>query len=291
MNLLPMRYFLAAARLGGISAAARELYITQQTLSAHMAALEKELGCTLFRRRPAFRLTDEGRVFRAYCEKMLSLDDAMHREFREMAAEPSGTLRIAISQTRSRILIPPAAVRWHSRFPRVSLRVLELSNDPLIRAVQEDRADIAVGLIPEDVPELTVTRLYEEELLLLIPDTPAYAHLGSGVPAPEELARCAFLTNSASDIVGRYGERFFTGLGIVPRIAAMSDMAETCMEMCAAGLGLYICPDLMYRALPLSGRPPRAVPLGIRYPISAAVRKGLTRSRLAEEFIGVLQEG
>lgn len=63
MHLLPMRYFLTVVEKESISKAASELHITQQTLSAHMAALEKELGYCLFQRKPAFMLTYAGEVF------------------------------------------------------------------------------------------------------------------------------------------------------------------------------------------------------------------------------------
>ena len=60
MNLLPMSYFIEVVNQQGISRAAEKLQITQQTLSSHIAALEKELGCSLFIRKPKFRLTAEG---------------------------------------------------------------------------------------------------------------------------------------------------------------------------------------------------------------------------------------
>ena len=56
MNLLPMSYFIEVVNQQGISKAAEKLQITQQTLSSHIAALEKELGCSLFIRKPKFRL-------------------------------------------------------------------------------------------------------------------------------------------------------------------------------------------------------------------------------------------
>ena len=77
MNLLPMRYYLSVVKEGGISRAAERLHITQQTLSAHIAALEKELGCPLFERRPRFRLTYAGRVFQDYARRFSELDRAM----------------------------------------------------------------------------------------------------------------------------------------------------------------------------------------------------------------------
>ena len=46
MNFLSMKYFTTVARIRSFTRAAAELKITQQTLSAHIAGVEKELGCT-----------------------------------------------------------------------------------------------------------------------------------------------------------------------------------------------------------------------------------------------------
>ena len=63
MNLLHMNYFIAVVEHQSISRAAQSLFITQQTLSSHIASMEKELGTCLFERRPRFRLTRTGERF------------------------------------------------------------------------------------------------------------------------------------------------------------------------------------------------------------------------------------
>ena len=106
MNLLHMTYFIAIVEHESISGAAQSLFITQQTLSSHVAAMEKELGTSLFDRRPKFRLTQAGEIFYRYCIRFRSLNDAMVSEFRDLSGEVSDILHVGISQTRSRILMP-----------------------------------------------------------------------------------------------------------------------------------------------------------------------------------------
>ena len=61
MNFQSIRYFLQVAKRRSFSQAAEELFITQQTLSASIASLEKELGCRLFIRHIPLELTYGGR--------------------------------------------------------------------------------------------------------------------------------------------------------------------------------------------------------------------------------------
>ena len=66
MNFLSMQYFSMVAREKSFTKAAAKLYITQQTLSAHIAAIEKELGCQLIIRRVPLELTYAGQIFLKY---------------------------------------------------------------------------------------------------------------------------------------------------------------------------------------------------------------------------------
>ena len=63
MNFASMDYFIMVAREKSFTKAAQRLYITQQTLSAHIASIEKELGCSLFVRHVPLELTYAGQVF------------------------------------------------------------------------------------------------------------------------------------------------------------------------------------------------------------------------------------
>ena len=116
MNLLPMRYFITIAEQRSISRAAAELHVTQQTLSAHIAVIEQELSCCLFQRRPSFRLTYAGEVFLRYCRQFDTLMNAMQEEFSDISARRSGVLRIGITQTRGKILMP-GVIREYRALP------------------------------------------------------------------------------------------------------------------------------------------------------------------------------
>ena len=66
MNLQTMEYLIAVAEEQSISKAAERLHITQQTLSAHLASVEEELGCRLFERRVPLKITYAGEEFLKY---------------------------------------------------------------------------------------------------------------------------------------------------------------------------------------------------------------------------------
>ena len=168
MNLLPMKYYIVVADQKSITRAAEELHITQQTLSAHMAALEKELKCQLFQRRPKFELTYEGRVFYRYCQSYQRLSASMEDEFRDINSGQGGLLRLGIAYTRGRVLLPRIIPAFNKLYPKVQVRVKERSNEEMVNMLIEDELDVVIGRVMSDVPELSYKELYHAQMTLYL---------------------------------------------------------------------------------------------------------------------------
>ena len=106
MNFLSMEYFAAVADKRSFTRAADQLHITQQTLSAHIAALERELNCQLLLRRTPLELTYAGEVFLRYALQFQREYQALRHEFCDITGNQKGLLRVGIAYTRGRILMP-----------------------------------------------------------------------------------------------------------------------------------------------------------------------------------------
>ena len=287
MNLLPMSYFIEVVNQQGISRAAEKLQITQQTLSSHIAGLEKELGCTLFLRKPKFRLTAEGELFLDYCRRFVRLDQTMHREFRDLSGEVTGTVRVGISQTRSAILMPELISGFRKAYPKVRIHLSECTNDELLNRIGSDVLDLIIGDVSEERPDLQVEELYRERMALVIPRTPAFGPLREALQKeadPKLLASWPMITNSRNDIVGRYIGRVLLENRIAPNIAAMSDSAETCLRLCAEGVGVYVCPELYIRYFRTLEDAYMVLPLPYSYVIHMAVRRTAHRAAAIDCF-------
>src|SRR5215475_11322297 len=90
------RSFLSVVRTGSLSAAARELGLTQPTLGRHIAELELALDLPLFARSPG-GLVPSGPALglRAHAQAIASAANALVRAASGEAAEPRGSVRIA----------------------------------------------------------------------------------------------------------------------------------------------------------------------------------------------------
>ncbi len=95
MELRVLRYFLAVAKAGSMTAAANLLHVTQPTLSRQLKELEEELGKKLFiRGSHSVRLTDQGMLLRKRAEEIMDMVEKTTTEFRAAEDSPCGIVYI-----------------------------------------------------------------------------------------------------------------------------------------------------------------------------------------------------
>jgi LysR family transcriptional activator of nhaA len=100
MNLKHLRYFWAAAHTGSVTAAANQLHLTPQTVSAQIKLFEEDLGAALFK--PAGRgleLTEAGHVALSYADEIFTLSQEMIYSLRASAVPEQAmtAFRVGIS--------------------------------------------------------------------------------------------------------------------------------------------------------------------------------------------------
>ena len=85
MNLKQLEAFVEVAEGGSFSKAAKNLYLTQPTISAHISALEKELEVRLFvRNTKEVSLSAEGQTLYRYASQMVDLEKRIEEELKRM---------------------------------------------------------------------------------------------------------------------------------------------------------------------------------------------------------------
>jgi DNA-binding transcriptional LysR family regulator len=178
------RSFLALARHGSLSAAARALRLTQPTLGRHLDQLEAALGQPLFVRSPqGLTPTETALTLVPIADAMASAAEAMARAASGGGDEISGAVRITASEVIGAEVLPAILAEFADRHPKIGFE-LNLSNrtEDLLRR----DADIAVRMIRPTQQALVARKLGETTLGL-------YAHrryLGNREP-PRTLEEAA----------------------------------------------------------------------------------------------------
>ncbi|WP_037151205.1 LysR family transcriptional regulator [Rhizobium freirei] len=139
------RTFLAVLEHGSLSAAARELGLTQPTVGRHIDALEQSVQAELFTRSQQGLLpTDAALVLKPYAETLASTTAALLRAASGSKDNVSGTVRISASEVIGTEVLPPILADLQAKYPEL---VVELSASDAVEDLLQREADIAVRMV------------------------------------------------------------------------------------------------------------------------------------------------
>lgn len=139
------RTFLAVLEHGSLSAAARELGLTQPTVGRHIDALEQSVGAELFTRSQQGLLpTDTALVLKPYAETLASTTAALLRAASGSKDKVSGTVRISASEVIGAEVLPPILAKLQASYPDL---IVELSASDTVEDLLQREADIAVRMV------------------------------------------------------------------------------------------------------------------------------------------------
>ena len=146
-TLRQLQYFASVARTGQISLAAAESHVTQSTMTAAIAELERALGTLLFERsRIGVSLTHEGHLFLQHAHTVLeAAGDAARHPFRERN-DVAGTLELAASYTVLGYFLLPFVAKFQKQHPGVRIIPVEQDRARIESSVAAGEIELAVAL-------------------------------------------------------------------------------------------------------------------------------------------------
>jgi DNA-binding transcriptional LysR family regulator len=186
MELRHLQALTAVSDHGTFSAAAEHLNTVQSNISAHVARLERELGAPLFDRADG-RLTQEGTVVVARARRILSELDALISDVAACKDEVTGTVRVGMIGTTARWLVPRLMDLARKRHPKLRLVIVEGNTTGLEPQLASGQLDLAILHLPLAGRDLVARLLFEEDLMLVVPQGHALADV-SGPLGLEDLA-------------------------------------------------------------------------------------------------------
>ena len=259
MNFRNLQYFLAATEEKNFTHAARRLYISQQSLSGHVAKLEEELGVPLFERGPELKLTYAGERLALIARQICSLEQEILREAGEISDHRRGRLRLGVSYTCGRAMLPVLLPEFCKSHPLVEISLMEGNHRQLNEWLRQGELDVLIGYMPIDVQGAQVSVLLRERLFLACP-RPFSLEVFSGDEnairrAREEGADLRlfsgqpFILLKTGNRIRAMLEHYSRSRGFLPRILLETENIETAFALARQGMGITVYPELFLRAL------------------------------------------
>lgn len=183
-----LMFFVLLAKLGSLSAAARELDMTPPAATKRLALLEQRLGVRLVNRTTRrISLTSEGQTYLNHAARILAEIREMEDQVTSSRQEPRGVLRVNATLGFGRTVIAPLVSAYARLHPDVEVQ-LELTDRPV--DLVEQGCDLAVRFGAPPDSRLSARRLLSNRRFLCA--APSYLRAHGQPQAPADLAahRC-----------------------------------------------------------------------------------------------------
>lgn len=300
MNIHELNYALCIAKHQNLTKAARELFISQPTLSKHLKKLERELGIKLFARIDnCYIPTYAGSRYLEYASRMLALQQDWEKELFELASLNDGELHVAIPLMRSSCMVPYILPTFHEKHPNIRVHILEETYAIQECLLKDTSIDFAIFNETTENPKLTYEFLGKEPILLAVsPEHPLAAVDGTRketVYPPvdwEALKNEKFILHFPEQNTGAITERLLNKHQITPKVPFYTRNTQAALLLMMKNQGVCFAPETYIRSMSFE-TPPVCFSLGDEDAYTSTVlayRKGAYLTSYAEDFIQLAKE-
>ena len=175
MNLKQLEAFVQVAEEGSFSKAAKQLFLTQPTISAHISSLEKELNARLFvRNTKEVKLSDDGKDLYRYARQMIDLQKKIEERFSTGKEESKHLITIAASTIPAQYLLPKILLKFNAKYPKEQVKLIETDSTQVITQIIDHMVDVGFTGTVLEKKHCKYIPFYKDELVVITPNTEKY---------------------------------------------------------------------------------------------------------------------
>jgi DNA-binding transcriptional LysR family regulator len=289
MDLFHLEAFLAVAREGSFSAAARALYRTQPAVSQIIKRLEDEVGQPLFDRSSRRGvLTDAGRVLLEHAERLVNLRGQALAALDDVRRVRAGRLTVLVNELTG-IFLLPYLHEFRRLYPGIQITVQRSLASRIPAQVRDFAADLGVVTYQPSDDGLRSIVVYRDELVFVVP--PGHPLAARARASIGDLGSESFI---AHHVASPYRQRVietFRRRRVTLQMPVEMPTLEAVKRFVAMGNGVALLPaisvaDELARGELAAVRVPE---LSFERSFRIVLRRGATLSQSARAFLKVVE--
>lgn len=170
MTITQLKYVLAVAQYQNFTKAAEKVFVTQPTLSMQIQKLEDELDIQIFdRSKKPIELTDTGKKIVQQARNIVNESERIQDIVDQEKGFIGGEFKIGVIPTVMPTLLPMFLRNFVNKYPKVKLRILELTTDNIIESLKDGSIDAAIAATPLNNEFIKERVLYYEPFVAYDP--------------------------------------------------------------------------------------------------------------------------
>jgi len=231
--------FCTVARSGSLVAASRELHLTPSAISHGLKNLETSLGCRLFDRAgKRLLLNHAGEQLLAQIEKPLASLAVAEEKLKQLGKWGQPRLRIGAAVSTCQYVLPGVIRELKKWSPNLLLQVESGDMPEMIELMQQNRIDLALGVVIDEKHDLESRPIFRDELLFVFSASHPWAN-GKQITR-DELKKQPVILYQRSSVTAKLVEAYFAGLGTVPPSVMEIGNIEAIKELVKLNLGVSV---------------------------------------------------
>jgi DNA-binding transcriptional LysR family regulator len=243
-NLDQLQTFAQVIKQGSFSGAGDTLGLTQPAVSLQIRQLERSLNVKLIERvAKRIRPTAAGSVLLEHRRRINTAVDEALSDMANFSSDIMGNVALGTGATACIHLLPPILRELKHSYPMLTVGVRTGNTDEMVRAVEENRLDIALITLPASSRNILITPILQDELVAIFPA----AHPSLPTPtdfSPGALSAYPFVVFESGSSTRLLIDAWFRQAGNINNPIMELGSIEAIKEMVSAGLGFSIVPRM-----------------------------------------------
>lgn len=283
MELYQLKTFIAVAEEGNLTRAAERVFASQPAVSAHIKALEEELGLPLFVRTPrGMQLTEIGKGLKMKADSILLAADDMLNQAKEFREELTGDLRVDLNTDTEFLRIGELHTVMAEAHPKLKLKLHLSSSYLILKDVRDRRIDAGFSFFENRYAEVESIKLQEMPVRVVAPATWAARVEGKSI---DELAGLPWIRPHKDCPFMKVMDAVFEDTGIAMADCIEADSEDIIRQLVAAGKGVSLLKEVDAETMVSQGR---AVICDVGPPLTMSINFVYAKNRANDPLIKAL---
>ncbi|MGL1863652.1 MAG: LysR family transcriptional regulator [Pseudodesulfovibrio sp.] len=289
MELYQLRTFMAVAEEGNFTRAGKRVHATQPAISAHIKALEDELGVQLFDRTPrGVELTAAGSELIEDAIEVLGAAEKLQARAVTLRGEVAGKIALGLCTDPSYLHVTSLLENMSERFPKLNLKLIQSPSGVILTEIRAKNLDAGFVFSGNPYGDLEAIKLAEPEYFIV---GAAKWKERLQVAGPEELSAYTWIMPTTHCPFRELQLKIFSDHSISPAQTIGADSEEVIRPLVVEGKALALVRDDEVEHLLESGQGAVCSSLG-RHPVEVnfVYRKGKIEDPAINALIEVVRE-
>ncbi|HOA82832.1 MAG TPA: selenium metabolism-associated LysR family transcriptional regulator [Thermodesulfovibrio thiophilus] len=210
MDIHQLQIFISVFKNKSFSKAAKELFLTQPTISEHIKTIEEELNSKLFDRiGKSIIPTTEAELLYDHAVRIIEKVEKLKDDLQKIKSTPSGNLHIAASSIPGTYILPKLISSFKNIYPDISIQISISDSKTVSDSLLSGQIFLGIVGTKLHQSKIEYTPFMNDELVIASPD-----FINESLIEPEEILRYSFIMREEGSGTRKEMERWFNDIGI-----------------------------------------------------------------------------